>query len=85
MYNDLYNYTVHCILTNSTTIGICKQRWIYGIINKIIIIIIVPTVCGYFQWIQTLNKLRVTKDCSQIQQHNLKNWRPYLNCWKRQM
>ena len=54
------SYTVYCIWTNSTSIGIYNQRWMYGIINKtiiIIIIIIVQTVCGYFQWIQALNKL----------------------------
>ena len=39
MYNDLHNYIVYCIWTNSTSIGICNQRWICGIINKIIIII----------------------------------------------
>ena len=35
MYNDLYSYIVYCILTNSTYSGICNQRWIFGIINKI--------------------------------------------------
>jgi hypothetical protein len=41
MYIDLYSYIVYCIWTNSTSSDICKQRWIYGIINKIIIIIII--------------------------------------------
>jgi len=87
MYNDLHSYTVHCIWTNSTSSGICNQRRIYGIINKIIIIIIIiiitaSTVCGYFPRIQTLNKLQVTKDCSEIQQHKMKNWCPYLQWLK---
>jgi hypothetical protein len=42
----------------------------------------VQTVCGYFQWIKTLNMLQVTKDCSEIQQRKLKNWCPYLELLK---
>jgi len=41
MYNDLYRYIVFCIQKNPTSIVICNQRWIYGIINKIIKIIII--------------------------------------------
>jgi hypothetical protein len=29
-----YSYIVYCIWTNSTSSGICNQRWMYGIINE---------------------------------------------------